>query len=169
MRSTMIRTAAVTSMVTAFAVSSFRYFVLPHLAWNSQPQAQAAPAVNPANATNANPQDQTATNSNSASATSVRHYSDVSDSSGADSQPAYTAHNASYHRSGPGYSSSDQSGEPEVRRPRSKEKSALIVGAAAGTGAAIGAIAGGGKGAGIGALAGGAAGFIYDRATAHPH
>jgi hypothetical protein len=50
-------------------------------------------------------------------------------------------------------------------RGRSKKKSALIVAGSAGTGAAIGALAGGGKGAGIGALAGGAAGFIYDRLT----
>lgn len=50
-------------------------------------------------------------------------------------------------------------------RGRSLKKSALIVAGSAGTGAAIGALAGGGKGAGIGALAGGAAGFIYDRLT----
>ena len=39
-----------------------------------------------------------------------------------------------------------------------KKKDAAKVGAAAGIGAAIGAIAGGGKGAGIGAVIGGAAG-----------
>jgi hypothetical protein len=52
-------------------------------------------------------------------------------------------------------------------KKRSLAKSAIIVGAAAGTGAAIGGIAGGGKGAAIGAISGGAAGVIYDRATAN--
>lgn len=52
-----------------------------------------------------------------------------------------------------------------VSRPRSKEKSALIVLGSAGAGAAIGGLAGGGKGAGIGAISGGTAGFIYDRMT----
>ena len=65
------------------------------------------------------------------------------------------------------YVARDSYGEPVVQHHRSTEKSALIVAGSAGTGAAIGAIAGGGKGAGIGALAGGAAGFIYDRLTAN--
>lgn len=52
-----------------------------------------------------------------------------------------------------------------VVRKRPVKHSAAIVAASAGTGAAIGALAGGGRGAAIGALSGGAAGFIYDRLT----
>lgn len=50
-------------------------------------------------------------------------------------------------------------------RKRSWEKEALIIGGAAGAGAAIGAVAGGGKGAAVGATAGGIGGLIYDLAT----
>ena len=71
-------------------------------------------------------------------------------------------------RTAPVYTSErDEYGEP-TRQGRSTKKSVLIVGASAGTGAAIGALAGGGKGAAIGALAGGAAGLVYDRVTANP-
>ena len=54
---------------------------------------------------------------------------------------------------------------PAVRRHRSLEHEALIVGGAAGAGAAIGAAAKGKKGAAVGALTGGVAGLIYDLAT----
>jgi hypothetical protein len=50
-------------------------------------------------------------------------------------------------------------------KKRSKKKSAAIVGGSAGTGAAIGALAGGGKGAAIGAIVGGASGVVYDQNT----
>jgi hypothetical protein len=52
-----------------------------------------------------------------------------------------------------------------VKKSRPFSHSVAIVGASAGAGAAVGALAGGGKGAAIGALSGGAAGFIYDRIT----
>jgi hypothetical protein len=52
-----------------------------------------------------------------------------------------------------------------VQKKRSTAKSVAIVAGSAGTGAAIGALAGGGRGAAIGAIAGGAGGFVYDRLT----
>jgi hypothetical protein len=52
-----------------------------------------------------------------------------------------------------------------IEQPRSKAKSAAIIGGGAAAGAAVGAMAGGGKGAAIGAIAGGAGGYVYDRAT----
>lgn len=53
------------------------------------------------------------------------------------------------------------------KKGRSKKMSTAIIAGSAGTGAAIGAIAGGGKGAAIGAISGGAAGVVYDRTTAN--
>ena len=50
---------------------------------------------------------------------------------------------------------------------RSLRNQALIIGGPAGTGAVIGAVAGGKKGAAIGALSGGAAGVIYNQITKH--
>ena len=54
---------------------------------------------------------------------------------------------------------------PTVKRHRSWEHEALIVGGSAGAGAAIGAVAKGKRGAAVGALTGGIAGLIYDLAT----
>lgn len=50
-------------------------------------------------------------------------------------------------------------------KKRSWEKEVLIVGASAGAGTAIGALAGGKKGAAVGAAAGGVGGLIYDLMT----
>jgi hypothetical protein len=52
-----------------------------------------------------------------------------------------------------------------VKKKRTWQKEALIIGGGAGAGAAVGAIAGGKKGAAIGAVSGGVAGAIYDLAT----
>ena len=52
-----------------------------------------------------------------------------------------------------------------VKKKRTLQKEALIVGGGAGAGAAVGAVAGGKKGAAIGAVSGGIAGLIYDLAT----
>jgi len=54
---------------------------------------------------------------------------------------------------------------PTVKRHRSWEHEALIVGGSAGAGAAIGAVAKGKRGAAVGALTGGIAGLVYDLAT----
>jgi hypothetical protein len=75
-------------------------------------------------------------------------------------EPVYTASTSPAPQSDPYYA------EP-VKKGRSTGKSVMIVAGSAGAGAAIGALAGGGKGAAIGALAGGGAGLIYDRITAH--
>lgn len=65
----------------------------------------------------------------------------------------------------PAYAAPRQERIARHHHHRSKKKSLAIVAGSAGTGAAIGALAGGGVGAGIGAIAGGASGFIYDRLT----
>jgi hypothetical protein len=54
---------------------------------------------------------------------------------------------------------------PAGTNKRSWEQEALTVGASAGGGAGIGALAGGRKGAGVGAAAGGVGGLIYDLLT----
>ncbi|MGH9340993.1 MAG: hypothetical protein ACRD1R_15695 [Acidobacteriota bacterium] len=57
------------------------------------------------------------------------------------------------------------SADAREKQGRSWEREVLIVGASAGAGAAIGAVAGGKKGAAVGALSGGVAGLVYDLAT----
>ena len=53
----------------------------------------------------------------------------------------------------------------EVRRGRTWQKSALIIGGSAAGGAGVGALLGGGSGAKKGALVGGIGGLVYDLAT----
>jgi hypothetical protein len=206
MKSTVLRTAGITSLVTAFAVSSFGYFVMPHLGSNTQQQTQPQMTpppytadqgytVNPQDSTpgisvNATPQGATAvyraparvrhskpaagtatvsdTNASASNSAPVPTYNDnTSASTYSDTEPRL--HDRGENGSGSYDRPRDTYGEPvEAKQPRSTAKSAEIVLGSAGTGAAIGAMAGGGKGAGIGAAAGGVAGFIYDRMTAHP-
>lgn len=154
MKSTVIRTAIVASLLTALAVTAIGLYAMPKMLNPNVPADQAAtmqPAV----------YDTQASSDTTAPVLRTRPrprrvYSD---------DPTYpvaqqtTAQNTIYR---------DSSGEPVVRHGRSTRDSVLIVAGSAGTGAAIGALAGGGKGAAIGALAGGAGGFIYDRLT-HNH
>ncbi|MHB8736593.1 MAG: hypothetical protein ACYC6M_14925 [Terriglobales bacterium] len=78
-------------------------------------------------------------------------------------QPVYTT-----RRAAPVYSSSNvQPVYVKRYHHRSVRNQALIIGGSAGTGAVIGALAGGKKGAAIGALSGGAAGVIYNQITKH--
>ncbi|MFI5088168.1 MAG: hypothetical protein ACHP7I_07225 [Terriglobales bacterium] len=166
MKSTVIRTAIVSSVITAVLVSALGLWAVPKfmnpqsaLAQTAQAQAQAQdqdsvlqPAVYHGAA--AQPSDQPAPNAKPSAArrAATSTYNDSkypNDSTYSNNQPVRDAY-----------------GEP-VRHHRTSDQSALIVAGSAGTGAAIGAIAGGGKGAAIGAISGGAAGFIYDRLTAN--
>jgi hypothetical protein len=149
MKSTVLRTAIVSSVITAVLVSALGLWAVPRI-MNPQPAMAQDSVMQPAvfNGPAAANSDQPVLNS--------RPRPPKPSAAVYDRQPAYTGEPVVR----------DATGEP-VRGHRSTEKSALIVAGSAGTGAAIGAIAGGGKGAAIGALSGGAAGFIYDRLTAN--
>ncbi|HEX9121523.1 MAG TPA: hypothetical protein VF840_13370 [Terriglobales bacterium] len=152
MKSTVIRTAIVSSVITAVLVSALGLWAVPKfmnpqtaLAQNQDQDSVLQPAVY--NGAAAQPSDQPVpTTRPRARRASTSTYNDSTYSNSPTVRDAY--------------------GEP-VRHHRTNEQSALIVAGSAGTGAAIGAIAGGGKGAAIGAISGGAAGFIYDRLTAN--
>jgi hypothetical protein len=144
MKSLLIRTAAVTSLVTAMVVSGLSYYVMPKLQASNQEQAMADPAYSGVTL-------QPATYRS----TSQPVYTQPRARRVAMTQPA----NTTVER--------DAYGEPIVRQKRSTGKSVMIVAGSAGAGAAIGALAGGKKGAGIGAISGGVAGLIYDRMTAN--
>lgn len=152
MKSSLMRTAIVTSVVTALAVSAIAMFVAPRLMNPTSPMEGMQPAVYTG-------PDQ----SDSAQAASQSSYSSTPQLQRRTSAIRQTSSTRHYSSAS---TTRDSYGEP-VRHHRSTAKSALIVAGSAGTGAAIGGIAGGGKGAAIGALSGGAAGLIYDRLTAN--
>lgn len=185
MKNSVLKTALITSLFTAIGVSALAYFVMPRFfPAQQQPQLQpgmgytvttdpnmvqpggmqpvvyAAPVQQPYYAPAPRPvYRRTAPARVYDSSASVPDYS---------SDPVSTRERISEANPNAAPYGRDANGEPIVKRDRSVAKSAMIVGATAGTGAAIGALAGGGRGAGIGALAGGVGGFIYDRMTAHP-
>ena len=154
MKRIVLRIALISSLFTALGVSALGYFVMPHL---FPQQANTGTTVTSDASSTAQPGMAT-----SGAARPVYRSASAS--------PAYNSTRRRISSANPNAApyGRDANGEPIVKRDRSTGKSALIVAGSAGTGAAIGALAGGGKGAAIGALAGGVGGFIYDRLTAHP-
>jgi len=144
MKSLLIRTAAVTSLVTALVVSGVSYYVMPKLQANNQDQYLTDPAYSGVTL-------QPAMYRPAAQPQVVYTQPRIRRVA---AQPASTAVQR------------DVYGEP-VRQKRSTGKSVMIVAGSAGAGAAIGALAGGKKGAAIGAISGGVAGLVYDRMTAN--
>jgi hypothetical protein len=146
MKSTVLRAAIVSSVITAVLVSALGLWAVPRI-------------VNPPSAL-AQYQDQEGV-------TRPWHQTVSSVKPSAAGQAPTAANSDSAYSNNQNYTTvRDTYGEPVRRHRRTSDQSALIVAGSAGTGAAIGAIAGGGKGAAIGAISGGAAGFIYDRLTA---
>ena len=158
MKSTVIRTAIASSVLTAVLVSALGLWAVPR--FMNPPAAMA--------------QDNDRDSTTQPGVNGAQSNRDVLNSQARSPRPSAATYRDSTYSNQP-TSASDQAassdprprdayGEP-VHRHRTNEQSALIVAGSAGTGAAIGAIAGGGKGAAIGAISGGAAGFIYDRMT----
>ena len=142
MKSTLVRVAIVTSLLTALVVSGIAY-ALPRMLNNQQ--AESGPYTI-----------QPAVYHRAAQSTYTRRIRPVAYSDSAYSEPA--SYSQPY---------SDSSNSTVIRRPRSTMNSVLIVAGSSAAGAGIGALAGGKKGAGIGAIAGAVGGLIYDHTTAH--
>ena len=160
MKTTVIRTAITSSVISAVLVSALALWAIPKFMNPQTAQAQEQDGnVQPAVYNGAQTSDRPVLNERPrAPRPSAAVYRDSPNSN----EPTYS-NQPTYIND---QSVRDPYGEP-VRRHRTTEQSALIVAGSAGTGAAIGALAGGGKGAAIGAISGGAAGFIYDRMTAN--
>lgn len=151
MKGSIVRTALITALITALGVAALAFFVGPKLLNPSSP----SDGMNAIYSGPGQPDAQTNLQ-NSGTATDSVAAPQVARRSSSNSRTVtherYVTHTTT---------------SAPVRHHRSTAKSVAIVAGSAGTGAAIGAIAGGGKGAGIGALAGGAAGLAYDRLTAN--
>jgi uncharacterized protein YcfJ len=188
MKNSVLKTALITSLFTAIGVSALAYFVMPRL-FPAQQQPQLQPGMGYTVTTDpslaqpgmaqpgvmqpvvyAAPAQQPyyAPRPVYRRTAPARVYDASSSAPDYSSEPVSTRQRISDANPNAAPYGRDANGEPIVKRDRSVAKSAMIVGATAGTGAAIGALAGGGRGAGIGALAGGVGGFIYDRMTHHP-
>lgn len=147
MRNQLIRTAAVTSLVTAMAVSAVAFYVMPRVHFG------APNGYTDANGVTLQP----AMYNASGQPVVYQDYGVAPRVQRRVLRPASTTTRTSQR---------DAYGEP-IRQRRSTGKSVAIVAGSAGAGAAIGALAGGKKGAAIGAISGGVAGFVYDRMTAN--
>ncbi len=145
MTRSLLRTAIVTSLITAVAASALTVYAMPRL-------------ISPKPAEDATMQPALYQGSNS---------SQPNDEPRLSTRPRLHRAQPAYEQPVAAAAARDSYGEPVARHHRSTRNSALIVAGSAGTGAAIGALAGGGKGAGIGAIAGGVGGLIYDRLTAN--
>lgn len=147
MKSRLIRTVIVTSLMTALAVSAVALYAAPRLLASGNDANGAT--LQPASYNGATQPDVYTQAPRNARLHRVSRPAVYNDDAG-----TYSSDRGTYS-------------EPVVRRHRSTGKSVAIVAGSAGAGAAIGALAHGGKGAAIGAIAGGLGGFIYDRMTAN--